>query len=159
MPTGTSANAISHADSAELGAMPPLGSAVVLAGGFMALLAAGPSLAFVATFVGALFVVQIVLQARLAMLIEAGTAGVGPVRSIIRFVAPLRHAAMLFAVCMIAATTGHAVLAVLVSLALFAAVLTGELVAVTVLSALAGVPAFAALHVTEGTFGLAGETV
>ena len=139
--------------------LPPLGSAVVLAGAFMLTLALNPGLAAVLSGAGLLLAVQLGLEAWLAAAIAGGAASEGALRRTVRMVAPVRHALVLFAVCLVTAGMGHAGLAAAVSLCLFVAVVALEGAAVIALAVAAGISGLAALHVAEGTFGLAGETV
>ena len=153
------ATAITASGAAGATPLPPLGSAVVMGAAFMLALAVspGPDAAIGAAVL--LLAVQIGLELRLAGSIASRSAGETGLRHAVRMVAPVRHAVLLFAVCLATAGLGHAGLAAAVSLCLFMAIMVLEAAAIIALSILAGLPGLAALHLSEGTFGLAGETV
>jgi len=136
----------------------PLAGAIPFAFAFVVLLVAGPALATVATGVAILLAAQIGLELRLANAIVGGVSDNDRLRMAVRLVAAVRHGALLFLACLLASVSGHVGVAAVLGLIVFAGLLLAEQAAMIVAAALVGAPGLAALHLSEGTLGLAGET-
>lgn len=137
----------------------PLAGAIPFALAFVALLAAGPSIAALTLGIVIAFAVQIAFEVRLANAIADGITPDAGLRVAVRIIAAARFAALLYVACLIASAAGEAGFTAVLSLAVFAGFVIAEQGAMILAAALARAPGIAALHLSEGTLGLAAETV